>query len=80
MWREYGVDGYLVNSFAETVAALHPMYLLRAFGGGMFLVGAGIMTFNVWMTIAGKLRDEDPLYQPAYDPAADRPLTAVPAA
>jgi cytochrome c oxidase cbb3-type subunit 1 len=80
MWREYGADGYLVNSFAETVAALHPMYLLRAFGGGMFLVGAGIMTFNVWQTIAGKLRDENPLYQPAYDPAADRPLTAVPAA
>ena len=26
MWREYGADGYLVNSFADTVAALHPMY------------------------------------------------------
>jgi cytochrome c oxidase cbb3-type subunit 1 len=79
MWREYGADGYLVNSFAETVAALHPMYLLRAFGGGLFLVGAGIMTFNVWQTIVGNLRDEDPLYQPKHDPAADRPLTAVPA-
>ncbi|MEA3263887.1 MAG: cytochrome-c oxidase, cbb3-type subunit I [Pseudomonadota bacterium] len=79
MWREYGADGYLVNSFAETVAALHPMYLLRAFGGGMFLVGAGIMSFNIWQTILGNLRDEDPLYQPKYDPAADRPLTAVPA-
>jgi cytochrome c oxidase cbb3-type subunit 1 len=79
MWREYGADGYLVNSFAETVAALHPMYLLRAFGGGMFLVGAGIMSFNVWQTIAGNLRDEEPLYQPNHDPAADRPLTAVPA-
>jgi len=30
MWREYGPDGYLVNGFAETVAALHPMYALRA--------------------------------------------------
>ncbi|MEY4056060.1 MAG: cytochrome-c oxidase, cbb3-type subunit [Pseudomonadota bacterium] len=79
MWREYGADGYLVNSFAETVAALHPMYLLRAFGGGMFLVGAAIMTFNVWQTIVGNLRDEEPLYQPKHDPAADRPLTAVPA-
>ena len=79
MWREYGADGYLVNSFAETVAALHPMYLLRAFGGGMFLVGAGIMTFNVWQTIVGNLRVEEPLYQPKHDPAADRPLTAVPA-
>ncbi|MCZ8326062.1 MAG: cytochrome-c oxidase, cbb3-type subunit I [Sphingomonadaceae bacterium] len=79
MWREYGADGYLVNSFVETVAALHPMYLLRAFGGGLFLIGAGVMTFNVWQTIAGRLRDELPLYQPKHDPAADRPLTAVPA-
>lgn len=79
MWREYGADGYLVNSFVETVAALHPMYLLRALGGGLFLVGAGVMTFNVWQTIAGRLRDEQPLYQPKHDPAADRPLTAVPA-
>ncbi len=79
MWREYGADGYLVNSFVETVSALHPMYLLRAFGGGLFLIGAGVMTFNVWQTIAGRLRDELPLYQPKHDPAADRPLTAVPA-
>ncbi|MCZ8018081.1 cytochrome-c oxidase, cbb3-type subunit I [Novosphingobium sp.] len=79
MWREYGADGYLVNSFVETVAALHPMYLLRAFGGGLFLIGAGVMTYNVWQTIAGRLRDELPLYQPKHDPAADRPLTAVPA-
>jgi cytochrome c oxidase cbb3-type subunit 1 len=32
MWREYGADGYLVNSFADAVAAIHPMYVLRAFG------------------------------------------------
>jgi cytochrome c oxidase cbb3-type subunit 1 len=79
MWREYGADGYLVNSFAETVAALHPMYLLRAFGGLLYLTGAAIMTANIWLTIAGKLREELPLGQAAYDPAADRPLTAAPA-
>lgn len=78
MWREYGADGYLVNSFADTVAALHPMFLLRAFGGLLYLTGAGIMTANVWLTIAGKLSDEAPLRQAAYDPAADRPLTAIP--
>jgi cytochrome c oxidase cbb3-type subunit 1 len=33
MWREYGADGYLVNSFVDTVAAIRPMYSLRAFGG-----------------------------------------------
>jgi cytochrome c oxidase cbb3-type subunit 1 len=77
MWREYGADGYLVNAFAETVTALHPMYLLRAFGGLLYLAGAAIMTVNIWQTIAGRLRVEEPLYQPTYDAAADRPLTAA---
>ena len=79
MWREYGADGYLVNSFVETVAALHPMYLLRAFGGLLYLSGAAIMTANIWLTIAGKLRDEAPLHVAPYDPEADRPVSAVPA-
>jgi cytochrome c oxidase cbb3-type subunit 1 len=79
MWREYGADGYLVNSFAETVAALHPMYLLRAFGGLLYLSGAVIMTANVWLTILGRQRQEEPLYGAPYDPAADRPLVALPA-
>jgi len=77
MWREYGADGYLVNSFAETVAALFPMYLLRAFGGLLYLSGAVIMTVNVWKTIAGSpLREEAPLRDAAYDAEKDRPLIA----
>ncbi len=79
MWREYGADGYLVNSFAETVAALHPMFLLRALGGLLYLAGAVVMTANVWLTIAGKLREEAPMRQPAYDPDKDHPLVSVPA-
>lgn len=79
MWREYGDDGYLVYSFAETVAAMHPMYLIRATGGVLYLAGAVIMVVNVWMTIAGKLRDEAPMTDAAYDPQADRPVVAVPA-
>ena len=79
MWREYGPDGYLVNSFAETVAALHPMFILRAFGGLLYLAGAVIMVINVWATILGKLRDEAPMTDAAYNPEADRPIAAVPA-
>ncbi len=79
MWREYGADGYLVNTFAETVAALHPMYILRAFGGLLYLSGAVIMTANVWLTIAGRLRIEEPLRSAPHDAAADRPLVATPA-
>ncbi len=78
MWREYA-DGFLVNSFVDTVDALHPMYLMRAAGGGLYLAGAIIMTFNIWMTIAGKLRDEAPMGETAYDEQADRPLQPEPA-
>jgi cytochrome c oxidase cbb3-type subunit 1 len=74
MWREYGADGYLVNSFADTIVALHPMFVLRAFGGLLYLTGAVIMVINVWATIRGKLRDETPMHSAAYVAAADHPL------
>lgn len=79
MWREYGSDGYLVYSFVETVAAMHPMYLMRAFGGLLYLSGFIIMIVNVWATLAGKVRDEKPMTETPHNPAADRPLVAVPA-
>jgi cytochrome c oxidase cbb3-type subunit I len=79
MWREYGADGYLVNSFAETVAAKFPMYLVRALGGLLYLSGALIMAFNIWQTILGNLRVEAPLRSSAHDPARDVPLVAAPA-
>ncbi|MEN7537735.1 cytochrome-c oxidase, cbb3-type subunit I [Aurantiacibacter flavus] len=78
MWREYGADGYLVWAFADTVDAMFPMYVARAFGGLLYISGAVIMTYNVWMTIAGKLRDEKPMTDAAYDPEADRPIANSP--
>ncbi len=80
MWREYGADGYLVNSFVDTVAALHPMYILRVVGGLMYLTGALIMAFNIWMTVLGKQRVEAPMGETAHDDAADRPLPPITAA
>ena len=79
MWREYGADGYLVYSFAESVAAMHPMYLIRAAGGAMYLAGFLIMIVNVWATLSGKVRAEKPMTETPYSAAADRPLTPVPA-
>jgi cytochrome c oxidase cbb3-type subunit 1 len=78
MWREYGEDGYLVYSFAEVVAALHPYYVIRTAGGLLYFAGSIFMVWNIWMTIAGKLRDEAPMTTAAFDPAKDRPV--VPAA
>jgi len=74
MWREYGADGYLVYAFSEVVTAMHPMYLIRASGGLLYLAGALIMAFNIAMTIKGRLREEKPMNDAAYDAAADRPL------
>ena len=79
MWREYGSDGYLVYSFAESVAAMHPMYLIRAAGGAMYLAGFLIMIVNVWATLAGKVRAEKPMTETPHNVAADRPLALAPA-
>ena len=61
MWREYDDQGFLVNSFIETVSALHPEYVMRTFGGLLYLVGALLMAYNLWRTIRGDIREEVPM-------------------
>ena len=61
MWREYDDQGFLVNSFIETVSAIHPEYIMRTLGGGLYLAGALIMAYNIWRTIRGDVRAEVPL-------------------
>ncbi|TVR47930.1 MAG: cytochrome-c oxidase, cbb3-type subunit I, partial [Rhodobacteraceae bacterium] len=50
-WRQVDAQGFLVNSFADTVSAKFPMYVVRSLGGGMFLLGAIIMCYNLWKTV-----------------------------
>jgi len=71
MWREYDEQGFLVYSFAETVAAMHPYYIMRAVGGAMYLSGTLLMAWNVTMTILGHQREEQPMpgSVPALQPA-----------
>jgi cytochrome c oxidase cbb3-type subunit 1 len=72
MWREHDEQGFLVYSFVESVAALHPYYLIRALGGLLYLSGALVMAFNITMTIRGHQRDEAPVggMLPSLQPAA----------
>jgi cytochrome c oxidase cbb3-type subunit 1 len=51
MWRAYDEYGFLQYSFIETVAAMHPYYVIRAVGGLLFLTGGLIMAYNLWRTI-----------------------------
>jgi cytochrome c oxidase cbb3-type subunit 1 len=51
MWRTYNDSGTLAYSFVDSLIAMHPYYIARAFGGLLFLLGALIGCYNVWMTI-----------------------------
>ncbi len=66
MWRAYNSLGFLQYSFIETVEAMHPYYVIRAFGGVLFLIGGLIMVYNVWKTIRGDLRTEEAFEEPAH--------------
>ena len=51
MWRAYTSLGFLEYSFIESVEAMHPFYIIRAAGGALYLIGALIMAYNLWMTV-----------------------------
>ena len=61
MWRTYDSLGFLQYSFIETVEAMHPYYIIRATGGLLFVLGAVLMIYNLYMTAKGRLRDEAPI-------------------
>ncbi|MCC7049636.1 MAG: cbb3-type cytochrome c oxidase subunit I, partial [Alphaproteobacteria bacterium] len=70
MWRAYDKLGFLQYSFVETVEAMHPFYAIRALGGGLYLLGALVMCWNLWQTAHGRLREESPILgAPAAAPA-----------
>jgi cytochrome c oxidase cbb3-type subunit 1 len=51
MWRTYNESGTLAYSFVDSLVAMHPYYIARAVGGLLFLIGAVIGCYNIWMTI-----------------------------
>jgi cytochrome c oxidase cbb3-type subunit 1 len=69
MWRAYDQFGFLQYSFVETVAAMHPLFLIRALGGVLFLIGALIMVYNFWRTV----RSEAVLVAPTVAAPAAQP-------
>jgi len=52
MWREVDANGFLVNAFADTVAAKWPMNVVRGIGGVLYLAGGIIMCVNLWKTVS----------------------------
>ena len=68
MWRTYSPDDTLVYSFVDTLLAMYPYYMARAFGGLLFLIGAIVAAYNVWMTVR--------FVPGVVDATADKPLAA----
>lgn len=62
MWKDFTPDGVLrYPNFLETVVQIMPMYILRVFGGSLYLIGVIVMIYNLWKTAgSGKfIGDED---------------------
>ena len=65
MWRAVNADGTLTYSFVESVQAMHPYYIVRTLGGAFFLLGALVMAYNLWRTIADAKPVEVEIPEPA---------------
>jgi cytochrome c oxidase cbb3-type subunit 1 len=74
MWRTYNAQGTLAFSFIDSLIAMHPYYVARAVGGLLFLIGALVGCYNVWMTV----RIAPP--RPVPESAIDYPEPTVPGA
>ena len=53
MWRAVNPDGTLTYTFAESVKATYPYYVIRFTGGFLYLSGMALMAWNTWMTMRG---------------------------
>ena len=59
MWRAHDAFGNLTYSFVDTVAALHPYFVIRGVGGALYLVGFLMFAYNMYKTwTVGRLVEE----------------------
>ncbi len=66
MWKQFNPDGTLVyGNFLETVTQIMPMYMMRAFGGTLYLTGFLLLAYNVIRTAQAGSKVEDELAEAA---------------
>ncbi len=53
MWQTYDGEGNFLYSFMDSVDAMHGYYIARAIGGLLYLIGALIGAYNIYMTVQG---------------------------
>lgn len=52
MWKSFTPEGQLKFQFMETVNNIKPMYITRSIGGTLYLIGAFMMVYNLYKTMA----------------------------
>lgn len=69
MWKQFTPEGILkYPNFLETINAIMPMYITRAFGGGLYLVGSLVGIYNLIKTIQqGSFLANEPAEAPALE-------------
>ncbi len=69
MWKEFTADGMLkYPNFLETVTKIVPLYMTRALGGALYLIGWIVMFYNLYKTmVTGKLVPEEKAQAPALE-------------
>jgi len=69
MWKQFTPDGFLMYpNFLETVAQLIPMYMIRAFGGTLYVIGMLLLIYNIVKTMkAGSFVAEEEAQAPALE-------------
>lgn len=67
MWKEFLPTGTLAYpSFLQTLSEIIPLYVVRAIGGGLYIVGFLAMIYNIVKTVkAGKFVDQEQDSAPA---------------
>jgi len=67
MWRAFNADGTLTYSFVEALDATKPYYVVRLFGGALFLAGMFIFAWNAYKTLGSKKTQPIPVLEPALE-------------
>ncbi|MEM1298916.1 MAG: cytochrome-c oxidase, cbb3-type subunit I [Pseudomonadota bacterium] len=60
MWQTYDDDGQFLYAFIDTVDAMHGYYIARAIGGFLYFAGGCIGAYNIYMTVNGPAKGEQP--------------------
>src|SRR5690606_25994366 len=59
-WKQFNPDGTLMyGNFLETVTSIMPMYVMRAIGGTLYMIGMIVLVYNVYQTIKQGAKVED---------------------